>query len=237
MADSDNTTALPFVIPEGRRMCCAVDDDTKDESSVGASPAEHMATRLLGTVDPCVVLLQEWEQARHMAVVLCRLQQRLETRIRNALKSSDLGGEPVETGTATVANRQARWDALDQEVGYSRVRAAELEAIEAQEQILETATATHAQSLRGIIAKLRIIVGGGESVDDPTAFPWPQIQSALADLKELSGRDADVLSRSADRGTGDNEPGGKRGLDGGSNRRRASMLDGDPAIESPPQQS
>jgi hypothetical protein len=191
MADSDNTTALPFVIPGGRRKSCAVDDDTKAENSAGISPAEKNALRLLGSVDPCVVLLQEWEHARHMAVVLCRLQQRLETRIRNAMKASDPGGE---------RDRQARWDALDQEVGYSRVRAAEAQAIEAEEEILAAVTATRAQSLRGVVAKLRIIAGGGEHMDNPSAFPWPQIQSALADLEALGDPNiAEPLSALASR--------------------------------------
>ncbi|TCS25084.1 hypothetical protein EDC40_107284, partial [Aminobacter aminovorans] len=39
----------------------------------GATPIERFAARLLVPIDPCVVLLQEWEQAHHMAVVLCRL--------------------------------------------------------------------------------------------------------------------------------------------------------------------
>ncbi|WP_146203961.1 hypothetical protein [Aminobacter sp. AP02] len=141
--------------------------------------------RLLGTVDPCVDLLQEWEHAHHMAVVLCRLQQRLETRIRNALASSDSGGERRQTSTSTVADSQARWDALDHEVGYSRTRHAELQAVEAELEILDSVAATRARSLRGVVAKLRIIVGGGENTADPSAFPWPQIQSALDDLEAL----------------------------------------------------
>ncbi|MBB6468592.1 hypothetical protein HNQ96_004476 [Aminobacter lissarensis] len=193
MADSDNTTALPFVIPEGRRMSCAVDDDTR---AFGGRAADGLKKRLFAPIDPCVVLLQDWEHAHHMAVVLCRLQQRLEIRIRNALAVASPDGEadgPSSTTTgdaATPADQQARWDALDQKVGYSRARAAETQAVEAEEEILKAVSATPAQSIAGVIAKLTIIAGGGESMGDSSAFPWPQIQSALADVKGLSEREA-----------------------------------------------
>ena len=234
MADSDNTTALPFVTQGGRRKSCAVDDGAEGDSSVGVRPAEKIAARLLAPIDPCVVLLQEWEQAHHMAVVLCRLQQRLETRIRNALRASEPSSGP-ENEQST--DRQTRWDELDQEVGYSRARAAEAQAVEAEEEILDAVAATPAQSLAGVIAKLKIIVGGGETAGDMSSFPWPQIQSVLADLKQLAERDAYVLPRSADGRHGDSQPAGDRGLDGETNRLRASMSDGTIARESQPRRS
>ncbi|MBA8906050.1 hypothetical protein [Aminobacter ciceronei] len=183
MADSDNTTALPFVTQGGRRKSCAVDDD-------GAVGDSVHPVRLRAPLDPCVVLLQEWEQAHHMAVVLCRLQQRLEIRIRNALASSLARGESENDQHSTpqasvLIDRQARWDELDREVGYSRARAAEAQAVEAEDDILDAVATTPAQSLAGVIAKLKIIVGGGENMGDTSAFPWPQIQSVLADLKAL----------------------------------------------------
>ncbi|MCX8571807.1 MULTISPECIES: hypothetical protein [Aminobacter] len=185
MADSDNTTALPFVIQRGRRKSCAVDDD-------GVVGGFVHAARLRAPLDPCVVLFQEWEQAHHMAVVLCRLQQRLEIRIRNALASPkpDEGPETDDQRmqqASVLAARQARWDELDVEVGYSRARAAEAQAVEAEEEILDAVATTPAQSFAGVIAKLKIIVGGGENMGDMSAFPWPQIQSVLADLKALGG--------------------------------------------------
>ncbi|MBT1156703.1 hypothetical protein J1C56_13975 [Aminobacter anthyllidis] len=196
MADSDNTTALPFVTQGGRRKSCVVDDD-------GAVGDIVKAVRLRAPLDPCVVLLQEWEQAHHMAVVLCRLQQRLEIRIRNALATSepDAGPEDARQGTpqaAVLSDRQTRWNELDQKVGYSRARAAEAQAVEAEEEILDALAATPAQSLAGVIAKLTIIVGGAENLGDTSAFPWPQIQSVLADLQALSDRSAELPPRPAD---------------------------------------
>ncbi|CAN7489714.1 hypothetical protein [Aminobacter aminovorans] len=232
MADSDNTTALPFVTQGGRRKSCAVDDDG------AVSDIVHPA-HLRAPIDPCVVLLQEWEQAHHMAVVLCRLQQRLEIRIRNALATSEPGGGPEKDQQTTpqasvLTDRQKRWDELDQEVGYSRARAAEAQAVEAEEEILDAVAATPAQSFAGVIAKLTIIVGGGEHMGDTSAFPWPQIQSILADLKALSDRSAELPPRRADER---HHAGSERGLDGEANRLPPSMSDGNTVGESLPRQS
>ena len=213
MADSDNTTALPFVTQGGRRKSCAVDDD-------GLVGGFVHAVSLRAPLDPCVVLLQDWEHAHHMAVVLCRLQQRLEIRIRNALGASEPDGGPENDEQNTphasvLAARQARWDELDKKFGYTRARAAEAQAVEAEEEIFDAVAATPAQSLAGIAAKLSIIVGSGESMGDTSAFPWPQIQSVLADLKAL----------------------GEGGLDAATNGVRPSMSDGSTAIESHPRRS
>ncbi|CAI2934337.1 hypothetical protein [Aminobacter niigataensis] len=233
MADSDNTTALPFVTQGGRRKSCAVDDDTRGGSAaVAATPMERFAARLLAPIDPCVVLLQEWEQAHHMAVVLCRLQQRLEIRIRNALRASEPSGENDQQSAPQPADQQTRWDELDQKVGYSRARAAEAQAVEAEEEILDAVAATPAQSLAGVIAKLKIIAGGGENMGDTSAFPWPQIQSALADLQALGDCGAEALPADSRR-----QPAEDRGLDGETNRLRASMSDATIARESHPRRS
>ncbi|MBT1155888.1 hypothetical protein J1C56_09830 [Aminobacter anthyllidis] len=227
MADSDNTTALPFVIQGGRRKSCAVHDD-------GAVSDVVHAVRLLAPIDPCVVLLQEWEQAHHMAVVLCRLQQRLEIRIRNALRASEASGrtENDQQSAPQPADHQTRWDEIDQEVGYSRARAAEAQAVEAEDEILDAVATTPSQSFAGVIAKLKIIVGGGENMDDTSAFPWPQIQSVLADLQALGDRGADALPADSRR-----QPTEDRGLDGETNRLRASKSDGTIARESHPRRS
>ncbi len=233
MADSDNTTALPFVTQGGRRKSCSVDDDAKGGgAAVAATPMERFAAHLLAPLDPCVILLQEWEQAHHMTVVLCRLQQRLEIRIRNALRASEPSGESDQKSVRQPADQQTRWNELDQKVGYSRARAAEAQAVEAEEEILDAVAATPAQSLAGVIAKLRIIAGGGENMGDTSAFPWPQIQSALADLEALGDRGADALPADSRR-----QPAEDRGLDGEMNRLRASMPDGTIARESHPRRS
>ncbi|MBB6468453.1 hypothetical protein HNQ96_004337 [Aminobacter lissarensis] len=149
MADSDNTTALPFVTQGGRRKSCAVDDDTRG----GGATAIEPFPRLLAPLDPCVVLLQEWEQAHHMAVVLCRLQQRLEIRISNALRASEPSGGPENNqhSAPQPADLQTRWNELDQKVGYSRARAAEAQAVEAEEDILDAVAVTPARPRDGIL--------------------------------------------------------------------------------------
>jgi len=262
MADSDNTTALPFVTPGRRGKSCAVDDKSKAGiEAIDASLEKTIPARLNAPIDPCVVLLQDWEQAHHMAVVLCRLQQRLETRIRNTLAlpgvSGESGGDTAKAAaeahgqaadnpapgndsvsgnmsamSPTPAAQQRRWDALDVEVGYSRVRAAEMQAVEAEEEILDAVASTPAQSLAGVIAKLKIIVGGGKNAEETSAFPWPQIQSVLADLKDLGESDGHVLPRPQDGRLGDNQPGDNRGMDGEVSRPRVLKADGEAAVGS-----
>ncbi|CAN7713681.1 hypothetical protein [Aminobacter sp. LjRoot7] len=232
MADSDNTTALPFVTQGGRRKSCAVDDD-------GAVGNIIHAVRLLAPLDPCVVLLQDWEHAHHMAVVLCRLQQRLEIRVRNALASSepDRGPENNEQNTHALvlaARQAARCDELDKEFGYTRARAAEAQAVEAEEEILDAVAVTAAQSLAGVIAKLKIIVGGGENLGDMSAFPWPQIQSVLTDIQALGDRGAEAPPRPQH---GRRHAGGNRCLDGESDQPRPSISEGNTAVESHTRQS
>jgi hypothetical protein len=83
-----------------------------------------------------------------------------------------------------------------------------------------------------VIAKLKIIAGGGENMGDTSAFPWPQIQSALADLQSLGDRGADALPAESQSQSAED-----RGLDGETNRLRASMSDATIARESHPRRS
>lgn len=212
-------------------MSCALDD-------VGAVGDVVDAVRVLTPFDPCVALLQDWEQAHHMAVVLCRLQQRLETRIRNALASSEPDRGPENdrqnTHALVLAARQARCDELDKEFGYTRARAAESQAVEAEEEILDAVAVTPAQSLAGVIAKLKIIVGGGENLGDMSAFPWPQIQSVLTDIQALGDRGAEAPPRPQH---GRRHAGGNRCLEGESDQPRPSISEGNTAVESHTRQS
>jgi len=60
MADSDNTTSLPFVIGQQGR---------KRNAPAGAE------------MDPALSLWGGWHQARYVSLLLCRVRQRLEARI------------------------------------------------------------------------------------------------------------------------------------------------------------
>ncbi|TGQ08697.1 MULTISPECIES: hypothetical protein [unclassified Mesorhizobium] len=147
MADSDNSTTLSSVTLVG-----------SGEGAIKASPQSDEA-------DPALNLLRDWLRAQHVSQVLCRLQQRLETRV---------------LGAACPAS-------MDSKVGYSIAYQAEVEAATAALKIQDRLPRTPAHSLLGVVAKLEIVVGADRDIDDPTDFPWPHIESILRDLKEIAG--------------------------------------------------
>ncbi|MBD0417136.1 hypothetical protein [Oryzicola mucosus] len=180
MADSDNTTSLPFVTYGVRRKRRAVDDK--------GTASAHGSARSTEPVEPAVALLLDWQQAHREATLLCRLQQRLETRVMRRLGSPPShAGEAADTPcpVSTSPDHQSSLDALDIDPGYARVRAAELQAMEAEERCLEAVAVTLAQSIEGVIAKLRVIVGSSETAGRASEYPWPQVKSVLSDLTRL----------------------------------------------------
>jgi hypothetical protein len=156
MADSDNTMTLPFVTSRLRRKRSPV-----DERQAGVSER-----RSIEPADPAVALLHEWQEAHHVALVLCRLQQRRETRLLRAVAS------PAED-----------------RAGHSMARALEIDAMDAEQRLLDGVATTSAHSLTGVMAKLEMITGCSEADEDPSAFPWPQLRSVLADLRKVAARD------------------------------------------------
>jgi hypothetical protein len=170
MADSDNTTTLPFVI--GRQ---------RDELERPAPETTDFALRLWS----------EWQGARYASLLLCRVQQRLETRmIANTGIQVLTAGEPMprQLSVSTVALDSGHLIACEAEVF------AMTEALKLQDSIPEVA----ATSLIGVIAKLEMIVGADRDIGDPTDFPWPHIASVLRDLKAIAGG-LPAVSRSRER--------------------------------------
>lgn len=155
MADSDNTMTLPFVTSRLRRKRSPV-----DETQAGLSDR-----RVSEPADPAVALLHRWQEAHHVAHVLCRLQQRRETRLLNAAAS------PAQD-----------------RIGHSAARVVEIEAMDAEQRLLDAVATTSAHSLIGVMAKLEMITSCSEADEDPSAFPWPQLRSALADLRDVVAR-------------------------------------------------
>ncbi|AEH87040.1 hypothetical protein [Mesorhizobium opportunistum] len=147
MTDSDSSTSLPFVTYSRRDRQTANASESFDDK------------------DPAILLLRGWLRAQHVSRVLCRLQQRLERRILDAV-------DPEAKGT---------------KAGYSIACQAEVEATTAALKLQDKLPHIHAQSLLGVVAKLEVIAGADRDIDDPTDFPWPHIASVLADLKEIAG--------------------------------------------------
>lgn len=197
MTDSDTTTIASFVVRSEKprqgftQKLRDVDQPACDEA------------------DPAVVLLRDWRRAQRVSLVLCRLQQRLESRIINALGfRGQAQGVPLPNGEVSqvrcgleegldksthgkektqIDGQIAQWDAMDEDIGYSIAREAEVTAMTAALKLQDALPHTAARSLFGIIAKLEIIAGADREIGDATDFPWPHIDSVLRDLKKVSG--------------------------------------------------
>lgn len=159
MADSDNTTTLPFVI--GRQG----DKQNGPERQA---------------IDPASGLWSEWQQARYASLLLCRVQQRLEARMMANT------GIPVLT-SGESASWHMSVAASETSAEYAVAREAEVFAVTEVLKFQDAIPSVAALSLAGIIAKLDMIVGADRDIGDPTDFPWPHIASVLRDLKALAG--------------------------------------------------
>ncbi len=142
--------------------------------------------------DPALLLASDWQMARYISLLLCRVQQRLESQITvNPGIQGLTADSPTRFQDQTAAT-------LDGRLEYAVAREAEVfamtEALKLQDSIPEVA----ATSLIGVIAKLEMIVGADRDIGDPTDFPWPHLASVLRDLKAIAG-DLPVGCRSRER--------------------------------------
>ncbi|WP_292316914.1 hypothetical protein [Mesorhizobium sp.] len=131
--------------------------------------------------DPALLLMSDWQMARYISLLLCRVQQRLESQI---MVNPGIQGLTANS-TARVQNEEAL--TLGAPRDYAVAREAEVfamtEALKLQDSIPDIA----ATSLVGVIAKLEMIVGADRDIGDPTDFPWPHIASVLRDLRAIAG--------------------------------------------------
>jgi hypothetical protein len=131
--------------------------------------------------DPALLLMSDWQLARYISLLLCRVQQRLESQImvNPGIQGLTVDSPPPFQGQA-ARMLGGPWD-------YAVAREAEVfamtEALKLQDSIPDIA----ATSLVGVIAKLEMIVGADRDIGDPTNFPWPHIASVLRDLKAIAG--------------------------------------------------
>lgn len=154
---------------------------SKTDPNVLAASRNGVESQLANEHDPALPLLNDWQIARYVSLLLCRVQQRLESRML------------VNTGNwgLTADLRNPAGSQAGHTVGYSGAYAvareaeafAMTEALKLQDSIPEVA----ATSLVGVIAKLEMIVGADRDIGDPTDFPWPHLTSVLRDLKAIAG--------------------------------------------------
>ncbi|MER8802060.1 hypothetical protein [Mesorhizobium sp. M0998] len=207
MADSDNTTTLPFVT---RRQLLAGGMITPTALVLEKSTLTGNATATnMSLSDPALALWREWQTAHDLTEQLCRKQQRLETRLVESVsfpratvrlpegedvtihsiealnevlgKGSDIAALR-QKAESDLAAHQAGWDSAAEESGYAAALTAEREASDRAQGLLQAFSMTPATTLAGVAAKLNAILREGEAWAEGSEFPWPQIRSALSDL-------------------------------------------------------
>jgi hypothetical protein len=86
---------------------------------------------------------------------------------------------------AELAARKACWDAEAAEIGLAEADHEETLAFERREVLAFQAFALPAGDLADVVTKLTLILRMGEARDSDDAFPWPQIQSVINDIRRL----------------------------------------------------
>lgn len=134
------------------------------------------------TSDMAFAKWTKWHRARHASLLLCRVQQRLESRML------------VNPGIpALTTHRKKGWRCRDSERTlpdadvYAIAREAEIFAMTGALKLQDAIPGIAATLLAGVVAKLEMIVAADRDIGDPTDFPWPHIASVLRDLKALAG--------------------------------------------------
>ncbi|MGX9143232.1 hypothetical protein [Mesorhizobium sp. 128a] len=221
MADSDNTTPLPSVT---RRLLMTQLVAVAGLWPFGARARQNTSIKGLQD-DPALRLCESWHEVHRSTLVLCRQQQQLETYLVKAIgfpcakMQLPGGGEKtahsvesldelyspeneVAWGRASseLAAHQARWDAADAEIGFSRTDEL-IQRSEASEQaLLDDLPLTPACSVEGVLAKLLVILRYGEHWEDSDDFPWRHIRSVVDDLARYHHMDPTTIVASCAQG-------------------------------------
>jgi hypothetical protein len=164
-------------------------------------------------VDPVVALYREWRQADADVKLWCRIWGKLESalvrsvgfpRVTISLSSSTaatwvtthenidhtLADRPdleAMRGSlhAELAAQTDRWNAEAIAIGFVEAGRREALALERREGLALRAFAIPAGELTDVLTKLTLVLQMGQTRDSDDAFPWPQIQSVINDLRRL----------------------------------------------------
>lgn len=214
MADPDNSTPLPSVT---RRQLMAATASTTQRSQVSkrqsqSSEASHQ--------DPILRLCEEWQEAHNHTLALCREHGALEAELarvigfpnarpslinRNDKKIRSVkdlpevgppeGGAIHDQASAELDEHQARWDAMDHQIGYSRMDGLIRQSEATERALLADILLSPASTIDAILAKLSVILCEAKNRDDPEDFPWPHIRSLRNDLTRLHGAEPATAAR------------------------------------------
>jgi hypothetical protein len=210
MADSETSTTLP-IVSRGTRISTSF---AASESSLLQQTCDASGSKV--PLDPAVLAGRKWRAAHDKTLVLCRRQQGLETKLQHSVGMScarvEVTGldKPVrisslcdldrlierhpealaakERAMADLTAHQRRWDEADRALGYSIMRDKEDAAAQDEQRPEDLLWSTPASSLGRILAKIEAVVAAGEPERGSSEFPWPQIRSALTNLRQISKR-------------------------------------------------
>lgn len=207
MVDSDNSMTLPSVTRQ-RLMAGAGAAGTAQQSQVSTQQSQSSEALY---EDRTLRLCEEWQEAHEHTLMLCRRHQALETQLVRAIgfpsewllfpngskeKIVAHEGDTIsDQAMAEQAEHQARWDALDDQLGYSRMDSLILQSEATERALLADILLSPASTVDCILAKLSVILCEGENRDDPENFPWPHIRSLHNDLTRLHGTEPATTAR------------------------------------------
>jgi hypothetical protein len=209
MADSENSTSLPFVT---RRTLLAAGGATTALLRFPIIPPSSLVTG-----DPILSLWRDWQSAYAEAAAWSEKVGSLEQAMARTIGfpgvlipslsqpspiwatsheciDAELEGLPVTEEQrrqlhSDLAAQQARWDAASESVGLDAADQNEIEAWGRSEELASALFALPAPGILGVIIKLTLILRTGEAEVSPEEHPWPQIRSVFDDLRRLAGLD------------------------------------------------
>lgn len=212
MADSDNNTTLPSVTR--RRLIAARTARPSDISTTQSQSSEASHE------DPTLQLCEEWQEARKHTLALCRKHGALEAELvrvigfpsarpslvngndRKIRSVEDLpevetpeGGTICDQASAELDEHQSSWDAMDDQIGYSRMDGLIRQSEATERALLADILLSPASTMDGMLAKLSVILCEAENRDDPEDFPWPHIRSLRNDLARLHAAEPATIAR------------------------------------------
>ncbi|GAB4065047.1 hypothetical protein GCM10028812_06560 [Ancylobacter sonchi] len=83
---------------------------------------------------------------------------------------------------AVLRAHQQRWDDADRAIGYSVARQQEEAASADEECLVARLLAADATSLRGLSAKLDVLIAIGADGAEGRQFPWPEVRRMRRDV-------------------------------------------------------
>ena len=208
MADSEISTSLSR--PSRRDLLSATlmtIGGTSFNSSAAGAPQDDRGT------DAAVLAWKAWRAAHLRTLALCRKQQRLESELArtigfpHAVVAAAELPSPMRIGSlrqldelaadvpslckrrdevaAALRTHQQRWDHADRAIGYSVTRQEEAAASADEERLIARLFAADATSLRGLSAKLDVLIAVGADGAEGRHFPWPELRRIRRDVARL----------------------------------------------------